>query len=349
MSYKQLADVYRDHAFDPRIVQDWFTATHVPFDDLFSTNAIEGRVRDSAKHGGRVAVIGRSGTGKTSLVHHAIYAPGLAPIWMHVAVEKPELIIEPIGFGRLLLSAIVDNAKRYLSAGDVDQSLAMAGDRYQRSGTKRTKKGGGGVTYGFGKLDAAKEVMTAAPDISLGVTAAMVATVLHELFEIIRSNGDVPVVVVDDSDRFLQVVAQEPNQAPDLFSPFVTKVMPWLADFDCAKVVAVHPSYVDGQVWVKARQDGLCGTEIRVPILAGEEQLEAILDRRLDAFGIAAGLKDLFAEESLTRLFDIYLEHPEPTIRKCLTIANAAVGVAIEQHADQVTGLHLDSAQADLG
>lgn len=125
MTYKQLADVYREHAFDPRIVQDWFTATHVPFDDLFRTNAIEGRVRDSAKHGGRVAVIGRSGTGKTS--------------------------------------------------------------------------------------------------------------------------------------------------------------------------------------------------------------------------------EDLFAEESLTRLFDIYLEHPEPTIRKCLTIANAAVGVTIEQHADQVTGLHLDSAQADLG
>jgi hypothetical protein len=349
VSYKQLAQVYREHAFDPRIVQDWFTATHVPFDELFSTDAIEGRVRDSAEHGGRVAVIGRSGTGKTSLVHHAVYAPGLAPIWMHVAVEKPELITEPLGFGRLLLSAIVDDAKRYLSAGDVDQSLAMASARYERSGSKRTKRAGGGVTYGFFNADAAKEVVTAAPDISVVVTAAMVATKLRDLFDIIHSNGHVPVVVVDDSDRFLQVVAPEPNQAPDLFSPFVTKVMPWLADFDCAKVVAVHPSYVDGQLWIKARQDGLCGTEIRVPILAGEGQLEAILDRRLDAFGMGAELEDIFAEESLTRLFEIYLEHPEPTIRKCLTIANAAVGLAIEQRADQVTGLHLDSAQADLG
>jgi hypothetical protein len=349
VSYKQLANLYREHAFDPRIVQDWFTATHVPFDDLFSTNAIEGRVRDSAEHGGRVAVIGRSGTGKTSLVHHAIHAPGLAPIWMHVAVEKPELITEPLGFGRLLLSAIVDNAKRYLSAGDVDQSLAVAGDRYERSGAKRTKRGRAGIAYGFGSVDAAKEVMSAAPDISVGVTAAMVATALQNLFEIIRSNGVVPVVVVDDSDRFLQVVAQEPNQAPDLFSPFVTKVMPWLADFDCAKVVAVHPTYVDGPLWIKARQDGLCGTEIQVPILAGHEQLEAILDRRLDAFGVTAELNDLFAEESLSHLFELYLESPEPTIRKCLTIANAAVGVAIEQRADHVTGLHLDSAQADLG
>ena len=51
------------------------------------------------------------------------------------------------------------------------------------------------------------------------------------------------------------------------------------------------------------------------------DKLEAILDRRLDAFGIGAELDDIFAEESLTRLFEIYLEHREPTIRKCLTIA----------------------------
>lgn len=61
MTYAQLFEVYRKHPFDPRLVQEWFTATHVPFDDLFDNKNTEGSVRDSAMGGGRVAVIGRLG------------------------------------------------------------------------------------------------------------------------------------------------------------------------------------------------------------------------------------------------------------------------------------------------
>src|SRR5438270_7869246 len=95
MSYDQLSKLNQLMAFDPRPLQDWFVATHVPFDDLFETNTVETRVRETAAAGGRVSVIGTSGTGKTSLVEHALSADGLLPIWMHVAVEKPELVVDP--------------------------------------------------------------------------------------------------------------------------------------------------------------------------------------------------------------------------------------------------------------
>ncbi len=349
MSFQQLSKLNQLMAFDPRPVQDWFAATHVPFDELFETDTIETRVRSTAAAGGRVAVIGRSGTGKTSLVEHALNHEGLLPIWMHVAVEKPELVAEPIGFGQLLIAAIVDTAKRYLSGEDVDRSLAITGERIEREGTRRTRRGGAGIKSAWANMDLAKEVTTAAPHISAPVTVAAVGRALRDLLVIVRENGSVPIVVIDDSDRFLRVVKKQPEAAPDLFAPFVTKVLPWLSEFDCAKVVAVHPTYTGRDEWVVAKREGLAGSEVEVPTLEVEEQLAAILERRLEAFDVQADLDDVFEDGTVTGLFDIYEQQDNPTIRKCLTVAHAAVVFAIDQRAEQVAPLHVSSAQADLG
>jgi hypothetical protein len=347
MSFDQLVKLNQLMAFDPRLVQDWYVATHVHFDGLFETDTIETRVRDTAAGGGRVSVIGTSGTGKTSLVEHAMSAEGLLAIWMHVAVEEPELVVDPKGFGKLLVTAIVDSAKRMLSDEEKDRGLAVTGDRIAREGTKRTRKGGAGIKV-WGSLDLAKEVTTAAPSISAPVTVAVVAHALRDLLELVRRNGFMPVVVIDDSDRFLQVVKKQSVGAPDLFAPFVTKVLPWLAEFDCAKVVAVHPTYVGRKEWVAAKREGLAGAEIEVPTLDDEDQLGAILERRLDAFDAPRDLDDVFEDGTLSGLFDRYEQQETPTIRKVLTVAHAAVVLAIDQRADVVSALHVEGAQADL-
>jgi len=335
-------------ASDPRPVQDWFVATHVPFDELFETETIETRVRGTAAAGGRVAVVGRSGTGKTSLVEHALNAEGLLPIWMHVAVEKPELVTDPKGFGQLLVTAIIDSARRMLSGEDKDRGLAVTGERVGREGTKRTRKGGVGLKT-WGTMDLAKEVTTTAATISAPVTAAVVAHALRDLLQLVHENGFIPVVVIDDSDRFLQVVKKQPEGSPDLFAPFVTKVLPWLSEFDCAKVVAVHPTHTGRDEWLVAKREGLAGAQVEVPTLEAEAQLAAILERRLEAFDVKADLDDVFEGGTLTGLFDIYEQQDNPTIRKCLTLAHAAVVLAIDQRAEIVSALHIESAQADLG
>jgi len=51
MSFAQLSKLNQLMAFDPRPVQDWFVATHVPFDELFETETIETRVRGPAAAG----------------------------------------------------------------------------------------------------------------------------------------------------------------------------------------------------------------------------------------------------------------------------------------------------------
>src|SRR5712692_7974614 len=222
MSFQQLTQLYKARAFEPHPVQDWFTATHVPFDELFETNLTEARVTETVVAGGRVAVIGRSGTGKTSLVDNALNDERLLPIWMHVAVEKPDLVVDPMGFGQLLVAAIVDGARRFLSGEDVDRSLAITGERFEREGAKRTRRGGGGMKAGWVSVDLAKEVQTAAPRISTPMNVAAVGRALRDLLVVIHDNEVMPVVVIDDSDRFLQVVRK--GETTDLFAPFVTRV-----------------------------------------------------------------------------------------------------------------------------
>src|SRR5207302_1184655 len=81
----QLSKVNQLMAFDPRPVQDWSAATHVPFDDLFETDTIETRVRDTAAAGGRAAVIGRPGAGWKRPGEQAPHYEGLLPIRVHGA------------------------------------------------------------------------------------------------------------------------------------------------------------------------------------------------------------------------------------------------------------------------
>ena len=244
---------------------------------------------------------------------------------------------------------MVETSRRYLSNTDVDRSLAVAGERYQQEGSRRTRRAGGGLRSGWANLDVAREVITAAPDVSRRVTVADINRALRGLFEVVHTNHLTPVVVVDDSDRFLQMVSPQGGATHDLLTPFVDRVLPWLAELDCAKVVAVHPTYAASDKWAAARRDGLAGDEIEVPLLENQGQMEAILARRLEAFGLSVELSGVLDDQARARLFTTYQQQPEPTIRNCLTLASSAVVLACDQRAETVTHLHVESAQADLG
>jgi hypothetical protein len=349
MSVEQVRDLYGWHPFEPRLPRDWLIATHVPFDGLFANEAVETRVRSGAGRGTLLSVIGGPGTGKTSLVSSAVNEPSLWPIWVEVTLEGSPPVTDPLGFAQLLLTTIVDTAGKLLRAKDVERALEMAGERHEQQGRRATRRGVAGLTSGWGTLDVAREVTTAAPDISRRVTANEVTRRLDRLFdEVFASRQLMPVVVVDDSDRFLQVVALGKQAPPDLLGPFAARVLPWLAERNCAKVISVHPAYRDRPEWAAARLDGRAGEEVLVPRLDRADQLGEILAQRLVVFADGVELHEVVHDDAVTRLFELYSAAPTRTLRTCLTVANTALVLAYEQGAATVTRLHVDAAQADL-
>jgi hypothetical protein len=89
---------------------------HVPFDVLVGGTDIERRLRRSLEHGGRVAVIGRSGAGKSSVLAWTLQPPAelgrlYAPMQLAIGGER-----EPgrLGDSRWLASLILGRSRGQL-------------------------------------------------------------------------------------------------------------------------------------------------------------------------------------------------------------------------------------------
>jgi len=108
-------------------------------------------------------------------------------------------------------------------------------------------------------------------------------------------------------------------------------------------------TYVGRGEWAVARRKGMVGSEIEVPALVRVEQPEGVLARRQEAFDVRATLQDVSEDGALGWLIEMYQPEDRRTIRKCLAVADAAVGLSVDQRAARVTALHVASDPADLG
>lgn len=346
MSRRDLRAVVDKHVFDPKPNADWYYAIHVPFDDLFKSHNVEERVTKCARAGSRTAIIGPSGCGKTSLVMYALTqegTPDIRPVWVRVAAEHPEVIKEVASFARLVIDSIAWDARIALSEHDRAHALAAASERYQAEGPRSTRR----IGWSAAHLDAAREITSVVETIARDTTIARMTSALADLLEAIGKRGSHPVLVIDDSDKFLKMVSK-PGDEEALVTAFLTRVLPWLCDLDCAKVVAFHPAYQANPRWSDAFYEGVTGLRVNVPRLHDAGQLTRILEARLYPFGVEAKLGDVVDDEAVTAIFEHYRATPAMTIRRTLTLAKLAVEEAWDSGADRVRPGHVRSALADL-
>jgi Cdc6-like AAA superfamily ATPase len=347
VSRAELRAVVDQHVFDPKPSADWFYATHVPFDELFASSEVEDRVTSCARAGSRAAIVGPSGCGKTSMVTYALAQhgdPDLRPIWVRVAAEQPQVVREVAAFGRLVIDSIVWDARIALSEHDRAHALASASERYEAEAPHITRRFG----WSGAHLDAAREITSIAESISRETTTTRITSALDELLATIGKRGSQPVLVIDDSDKVLRMVGDSGGEKA-LVSAFLSRILPWLSELDCAKVVAFHPAYEDNPHWSEAIYEGLTGRRVDVPRLRDAGQLSRILDARLHPFGVQAALTDVVEDDAVAVIFEHYRGTPEMTIRRALTLTKSAAEDAWDSGADRVGVGHVRSALADLG
>lgn len=316
MSHKLLTELDTTGAFGSspnNQLEDLF----VPFQELVGVE-VEGRLRTLALEARRVAVIGPSGCGKSSLSGYVTRVRPFASIEIPVNSD-PEVARDEKLFGQHLVRAIRrwGEAHGAIDPEDVKRAKAEASDREERPGGRSTTKYGGGADFVVIKADLGRELAEEGAKINLTIPTTEVAAVARRMLDFVRYREITPVIVVDDSDRWLS------DADKDTVDVFFGRILRWVAALDTAVIVAVHEGYQSAPGYKQARGEGWVEEEIWLPALAEPGQLGQILGKRID-HATGRRLDEVFEESAVEELFRYYQGDGKLSLRRTLTVSQEA-------------------------
>jgi hypothetical protein len=308
------------HAFNARPRTQDQRQVYVPFGELLEAPGIERRVTDLAAAGTRIGLIGRTGSGKSSLVEYALTRHPFARIGVPVSLDQDRVAREPRLFAQHLVHALCryGDASARQEQDDRIHAIAREGEEVRREP---------GLLQG----EAAFEFASSAARIDVNRPAAEIVQQAGRLFDLLRAGGLQPVLVVDDSDKWLGA-ASEP-----MIEDFFGRVLPWVAELGTGIVVALQPAdYLEGRAYREARRAGVPERELDMPVLREPAQLTRILAKRAEVAGVDEPFAGLFTDSAVEALFEYYAGPADCSLRKTLNAANCAVDLAAEVGAVEV-------------
>lgn len=340
MSRELIEELRAAAAFDATPLPENLAALHVPFDELLSEEKTEGELRKAAQAEGRIALVGAMGAGKSSVLSYALTpAEGFAPLPISVAPESDETVTDPGRFAQHVVRVISAWATEVemLSKGQRDELLrSVAESRVIPARSKQTHAGISLQLPWLAKGEFARDVRRElAPAIEVERSAVEYLDSLKRLMQLVRTIELQPVLVIDDSDRWLR--RGEPR--PDIVGAFFGRIVRELARLETGLVIAVHENYLDLDEY-RDSTVGVINTRIDVPGLAEEGQLARILDHRVQVMGGGKSSAQILDASGLARLWQFYADECDQSLRKTLQIAHTALSEAARAEADHV-GLEL--------
>jgi hypothetical protein len=312
MSHKAIQELADAHAFNARPHTRDQRHVYVPFGDLLGQPSVERRVSELARAGARVGILGRTGSGKSSLLEYTLTRDPFARISVPVSVDDDRVAREPKLFARHLVRALCRYGEASVRAEQDERIGAISGDNIERE-------------PGLLRGEAAFEFAGAASRIEAGAPSYELVQDAGRLFDLLRAGGLQPVLVVDDSDKWLGAATEA------MIDGFFGRVLPWIAELGVAIVVALQPApYLKGAAYREARSAGVPEREVEMPVLEEPSQLRVILARRVEVAGVEEPVAGIFTDPAVEVLFGYYAGAAGTSLRKTLNAANCAVDLAAE-------------------
>lgn len=334
MTQEALAAIWDGNTFAQTLPFEQLQAYHVPFDDLTGEAAVENRLDYWSTRSGRVALVGESGTGKSSVMAAVLGALSptvpdhLVPVRIPVELAEAEAVTEFGAFGRHLVHHILSAAASdTLGTREQEELENRLADLERRSGRRRR----GGFSLGTGRLlpvdlSLSADLSGAGVDLDRQVRNGEVAVALTRLVALFRARGLEPFLIFDDTDAWLQLPGQEDEARRLATGFFANNVRTLSREVDCGFALAVHRSYLELPAY-QVIADSL--EHIELPVLADPRSaITAMIERRIEVDELGIDVADVFDEGALEALALIYSNAPD--IRRVMAIAGTAARKAYD-------------------
>ena len=337
MSNETLTQLLGAHAFDGSPLHIDMAAFHVPFDDRGRTGTESSVVR-AAESTERLGVKGPIGCGKTSLLRYTLDDPNvaIAPIWVSVAFDDDQVVLDVRRFAAHLIQSIVRDAQRAgtLTERDRDAILRAAAARRPLPGSERKLAAKLSAKFWVASGGLAREVTSTLEGVDLERPAGDVLESVNRALEAITAVDRMPVIVVDDSDSFTRRYGGGSTR-DELVGAFFGPVLRALTGLNAGVIVAVHDEYLEMESFKKARKEhGALERILAVPpVVSG--QLKRILDRRAQ-LSVGVTSDTALSPTAVELLAQLNRARTGRNLRTTLGIAHAALVAAVDRDADLI-------------
>ncbi|MDQ1614840.1 MAG: hypothetical protein QOJ60_779 [Actinomycetota bacterium] len=359
MSLEHLVELQQARAFDPVPPQHDLHDLHVPFDSLLERG--EGAGWESAldaalRRGERVAVVGASGEGKSSLMAYVLgpLVEGLAPLPVPVTLVDDATVTDPARFATHLVQVIARYVDRALPKG----AAAAGGIADLTPRHARTRHGFTVAPEWMGaRLELTYQLQVAAEAASAPSGLDRVEAA-RSLIDLVEQHGLRVVLVLDDTDKWTRGRGGHGDRGRR--QGFFGRVIRLIAEhLGCSAVVAVHPSYLQDEAYRTAAQ-GFLSAPIRVPRLTGAAAVGSIFAHREQIAAAAkppvrhAAVRDdgsgpaAWSPAAVETAYDKYAAGEVRNLRSLLYLAHTTLSVACRSEAEQIEATHVDLAIREL-